>query len=1052
MADNTPIQWSYPFPAKPASTGSNTSNAGNPELYFQALAKAKGGFYPMGANGLWHGGVHFDEGTADSLDQSEVKCIADGEVIAYRIDEHYPRTTYDDGHTEGRLPFSTGFVLVKHQLKFPAIPVGPSTGDTAGAPPPAIPKLTFYSLYMHLLDWAGYQAQPDMKRPHFWDSGLCKVKADAADKLQGLNVRAHYKVPTGDANRSAYENVLATLPRGTVVEAASGPDNEHENWVKLNSITPAVAGLAPGNCWAYKSEMTPLGGNRYLISENAKDPIEPPQKGLNVRSAISQGDIIALLPIGAQLRISSDGAQGKYRKLEEIISGTPVPALTADGNGKLPGYIWLDSLETSNEPKAHDGSVVVLDQPVAIKAGELIGHIGQYQNFDDDRPRSVLHLQTFTCDDLPAFIEQCRALASTLPNDQKTLIKVHVNTKMAQAPAPDSKVEAERNVRLCGDSPKEGCWAKVQQYVELRAQKAGFGTYDSTNNRYPMDAAKRAELANEFGLAENELPDSADFLLESYKDDGSDMYAGKSGIPATHVRRKVGLRLKTPIWVERSQLNDSGQRSSLSGELPAWKDFPLSNRLDGEVCGYERIIPRASWSRLDQQHKAIAPDNIRWWHVNVADANGQDISGWVPEQDLILTLHSPWEWPGFTCIEDQHPLDVQLARQLNAEGSLRGSEPERYQAKIDAAERGPVLSKLYEIIDLPGANNQRDGKLTADEIRTALGKPWLAQQLSQLLTKHESEWYWNEGKWNQLDSLMEHTPAAPNENWVEEKKRIETLSWWEKLTGQPGIAADGGAWHFHTPMLVANFMRTRKNSCSKCNKDISITFELMKRICSSTTAEDFIKDFVLHAGSLFEKYGINSCAQVTHLLAQAKHETKRFTAFRESLYYSSYTPQDLYDMATTAINDGFTRKGLVFSTHAAKLQYIESHLLKNDVGYGQHSFGNNEYPENDYRGRGLLHLTHYNNYRDCALAIGRAIDVEPKLVESDVSVIIETGLWFWKEKNLKTYAESTELTEEEAVRKITRLINGAYKGLAERKQFKREITEVFIELYGSCRV
>lgn len=51
--------------------------------------------------------------------------------------------------------------------------------------------------------------------------------------------------------------------------------------------------------------------------------------------------------------------------------------------------------------------------------------------------------------------------------------------------------------------------------------------------------------------------------------------------------------------------------------------------------------------------------------------------------------------------------------------------------------------------------------------------------------------------------------------------------------------------------------------------------------------------------------------------------------------------------------------------------------------------------------------------------------------------------------SIKVRAENAEFTEE-AVKKITRIINGGDKGLAERKQFKREITEAFIELNGSC--
>ncbi|NQD96720.1 hypothetical protein HP532_29090, partial [Pseudomonas sp. CrR25] len=59
--------WSYPF----------AGASSNPLTNLTSLAKARSGFYPMGANGLWHGGVHFDQGTASAFDQSSVHCIAD---------------------------------------------------------------------------------------------------------------------------------------------------------------------------------------------------------------------------------------------------------------------------------------------------------------------------------------------------------------------------------------------------------------------------------------------------------------------------------------------------------------------------------------------------------------------------------------------------------------------------------------------------------------------------------------------------------------------------------------------------------------------------------------------------------------------------------------------------------------------------------------------------------------------------------------------------------------------------------------------------------------
>ncbi|MBS7691067.1 hypothetical protein I0E98_13685 [Pseudomonas lalucatii] len=154
MADSKPINWAYPF--------LNTGTAINPLQYLTNMAKANGGYYPTGENGLWHGGLHFDKGTAATFDQSSVRCIADGEVIAYRINDNYPVSEYrDDIPLIKRAPFSSGFVLVKHRLQ----PPQPSN-EGAAASEQSPPTLTLYSLYMHLQDWAAYQAKPSLPGQH----------------------------------------------------------------------------------------------------------------------------------------------------------------------------------------------------------------------------------------------------------------------------------------------------------------------------------------------------------------------------------------------------------------------------------------------------------------------------------------------------------------------------------------------------------------------------------------------------------------------------------------------------------------------------------------------------------------------------------------------------------------------------------------------------------------------------------------------------------------------------------------------------------------------
>lgn len=105
------------------------------------------------------------------------------------------------------------------------------------------------------------------------------------------------------------------------------------------------------------------------------------------------------------------------------------------------------------------------------------------------------------------------------------------------------------------------------------------------------------------------------------------------------------------------------------------------------------------------------------------------------------------------------------------------------------------------------------------------------------------------------------------------------------------------------------------------------------------------------SAKLFHKDKANFCRQARHILGQGKVETKEFTAFRESLRYSSYTAQGLYSLAPTATNNGFTRKGITFNSMQEKLDYIQSHPINNDAAYGEHCLGTENHHGKDYRGR-----------------------------------------------------------------------------------------------------
>jgi predicted chitinase len=70
----------------------------------------------------------------------------------------------------------------------------------------------------------------------------------------------------------------------------------------------------------------------------------------------------------------------------------------------------------------------VLDQPFPIKAGDLIGHIGEYQGGNAEHPEKKLHLEVFSADHVEPFIEASRAWAQRLPAASKTWLKFSKGT------------------------------------------------------------------------------------------------------------------------------------------------------------------------------------------------------------------------------------------------------------------------------------------------------------------------------------------------------------------------------------------------------------------------------------------------------------------------------------------------------------------------------------------------------------------------------------------------------------------------------------------------
>ena len=612
--------WSHPF-----------KDRNHPLLHLTQLAKATAGYFPLGRNGLWHGGVHFDAGTASQFDQSSVHCLADGEVVAYRIDQHAPTTAYQFNKLVVNKPFSRNFVLVRHLLQPPKIKGSPDTP----------PSLIIYSLYMHLQDWAAYQQDPALTRPGFWPEGQTRwVKETVQDifygrsEQRGLNVR----------NMARQGKVLTFLPAGAAVTVSGdGEFRKLENTLGPEVLIDAEGALR-GYLSAYFLEL--ISANQYRV--RSRSP-------LNVRAEANLlSEILLELPPGTEVTISGEG---EFRKLERVNQ-----------------YIHYPSLRGELEPLAHD-RVVVLDEPVPIKAGDLIGHIGEYQSYNADRPENKLHLEVFSEQDARAFLKASRAWAERLPKHDKT-------------------------------------WLKLAKGTPVLPHQ------DDYNTTRPPHLAR----ANRFSDADLLVP-------KSLLDDLPDKY-------------KIAV-FATP---ERKAQN---------------------------------------WYRLDGL---------------LNDGDNAALDGWVCEEVGVTPWVNPWSWDGYEVIFDYSSPREHLASFHRAVDRFSGAQLERYGPIADAGDKGPVQRRLFDIID-----RNHDGKMTAEELQTALNVPAHAQSISQLIVLKESEWFHRPQKWDALDELLGHSGSTPHVNWLAEKERIKALCWWDEVMEKVGLPEDGKVYHFHPVGVGGNF-------------------------------------------------------------------------------------------------------------------------------------------------------------------------------------------------------------------------------------------------------
>ncbi len=117
---------------------------------------------------------------------------------------------------------------------------------------------------------------------------------------------------------------------------------------------------------------------------------------------------------------------------------------------------------------------------------------------------------------------------------------------------------------------------------------------------------------------------------------------------------------------------------------------------------------------------------------------------------------------------------------------------------------------------------------------------------------------------------------------------------------------------------------------------------------------------------------------------------------------------------------------------SAELRYMEE--IASGAAYeGRRDLGNVRPGDGRrYKGRGPIQLTGRNNYRAAGKALGINLEARPQLASSNPEIGFKVSIWFWKSHGLNGLADKNS---SDSFKRITRIINGGYNGLADRQKY-----------------
>jgi putative chitinase len=165
----------------------------------------------------------------------------------------------------------------------------------------------------------------------------------------------------------------------------------------------------------------------------------------------------------------------------------------------------------------------------------------------------------------------------------------------------------------------------------------------------------------------------------------------------------------------------------------------------------------------------------------------------------------------------------------------------------------------------------------------------------------------------------------------------------------------------------------------------------------------------------FDRFDISNPLRQAAFIAQCGHECGNFKTLEENLQYRAETLMRLWPKR--------------FPTLEFAKQYEKNPKKIANMVYANR-MGNRDEASGDgyrFRGRGCIQLTGHANYFHAGKALGEDFVMQPELVATPMYAALSAG-FFWNTHKLNVLADSKD------IRMMTKKINGAFIGLADREK------------------